>query len=76
MPLHAEPDALFETTRDHIDGTLTFLAANPNFCQHLEMETYTWEVLPESLRSADVVDQLANEYRWTLAAMAERGFAR
>jgi hypothetical protein len=36
------------------------------------METYTWEVLPQDMRSGDVVDQLVKEYDWTLAAM--RGF--
>jgi hypothetical protein len=39
------------------------------------METYTWEVLPENLRTGDVVDQLCAEYDWTLAQMRERGLA-
>jgi hypothetical protein len=37
------------------------------------METYTWEVLPENLRSDSVEDQLVKEYDWTLAEMAKRG---
>ena len=49
------------------------LAANPEICSHLEMETYTWEVLPPELKSRSVVDQLAAEYDWTLARLAERG---
>jgi hypothetical protein len=49
------------------------LAANPAACSHLEMETYTWEVLPPDLKDRDVVDQLAAEYEWTLARLAERG---
>ena len=40
------------------------------------METYTWEVLPTPLRSADVVDQVAKEYQWTLAALTERGISK
>jgi hypothetical protein len=40
------------------------------------METYTWEVLPEELRAASVVDQLVREYEWTLAELARRGLGR
>ena len=40
---------------------------------HLEMETYTWEVLPGELKHRNVVDQLVAEYEWTLAALKERG---
>jgi hypothetical protein len=39
------------------------------------METYTWEILPPELKDQDVVDQLAAEYDWTLARLAERGLA-
>jgi hypothetical protein len=44
-------------------------------CSHLEMETYTWEVLPPELRDPDLVNQLTEEYAWTLARLAERGLA-
>ena len=37
------------------------------------MEPYTWEVLPPELKEQNVVDQLAQEYDWTLTALAERG---
>jgi hypothetical protein len=39
------------------------------------METYTWAVLPENLRSERVEDQLVKEYDWTLAEMRLRGLA-
>jgi hypothetical protein len=54
---------------------MDWLAQHPAACRHLEMETYTWEVLPETLRSADVADQLCAEYEWTLEAMRQRGLA-
>ncbi|MEZ0388188.1 MAG: metabolite traffic protein EboE, partial [Verrucomicrobium sp.] len=73
VPLHASPTGGFSDTKDHILGALDWLAKNPTACQHLEMETYTWEVLPEELRSGDVVDQLTAEYEWTLAELAKRG---
>ena len=54
---------------------LDLLQINPQLCSHLEMETYTWEVLPPELKAWNVVDQLAAEYAWTLAELAQRGLA-
>jgi len=73
VPLHAPAIAPFASTSDHLLGTLDVLAESPGLCQHLEMETYTWEVLPAEFKSRSVVDQLAAEYAWTLARLAERG---
>jgi hypothetical protein len=73
VPLHAPAAPPFENTNDHLLGTLDWLAENPRLCPHLEMETYTWEVLPPELKSRSVVAQLVAEYDWTLARLAERG---
>jgi hypothetical protein len=75
IPLHARPTGAFRDTSDHVLGAMDWLAANPGACQHIEMETYTWEVLPEDMRSVTVEDQLVKEYEWTLAAMKQRGIA-
>jgi hypothetical protein len=75
VPLHAPAVPPFTNTDDHLLGTLDFLAKSPKLCSHLEMETYTWEVLPPELKSQSVVDQLAAEYGWTLARLNERGLA-
>jgi hypothetical protein len=72
IPLQAAPTKLFDNTADHLLGVLDLLAANPVLCSHLEMETYTWEVLPPELRNRSVVDQLVAEYEWTLAGLRER----
>ncbi|MEY2787651.1 MAG: metabolite traffic protein EboE [Verrucomicrobiota bacterium] len=74
IPLHAEPRGGFDTTADHLVGVLDAVKSDPGLCQHFEMETYTWEVMPADLKQRDVVDQLACEYAWTLARFAERGF--
>ena len=71
VPLHAPAAPPFENTNDHLLGVLDLLAANPEICSHLEMETYTWEVLPPELKSRSVVEQLAAEYAWTLARLAD-----
>jgi hypothetical protein len=75
IPLHSPPTDLFGNTTDHLLGVLDKLAVNLALCSHLEMETYTWEVLPPELKNRSVVDQLVAEYDWTLARLRERGLA-
>jgi sugar phosphate isomerase/epimerase len=75
VPLHCGASNVFDTTVDHLLGVMDMLQKNPNLCSHVEMETYTWEVLPPELKNRDVVDQLAGEYDWTLKHMAARGLA-
>lgn len=75
VPLHASCGGGFRDTRDHVLGAMDLLAAEPSLCRHLEMETYTWEVLPAELREGDVVDQLEREYEWTLGELRSRGLA-
>ncbi len=75
VPLHSPDGDWFTSTRDHIGGVLDLLRADPALCSHLEMETYTWEVLPGDLKNRDVVDQLVGEYDWTLAELRARDLA-
>ncbi len=75
IPLHAPATPPFQNTNNHLLGVLDRLAANPKLCSHLEMETYTWEVLPPELKSHSVVDQLGAEYDWTLTQLKVRGLA-
>jgi len=76
IPLHSKPTTLFDTTSDHLLGVMDLMKKNPVFCSHIEMETYTWEVLPPELKNRNVVDQLVAEYQWTLARLEERGLAQ
>ena len=73
VPLHATTLAHGRTTASHLLGLLDLLAKRPDLCSHLEMETYTWEVLPEELRAKSVVEQLVREYDWCLKQLAKRG---
>lgn len=66
IPLHAEPAPPLASTKDHAQQTLTYLKNHPLTCNHLEMETYTWGVLPKQLQQP-ITDQLTQEYLWTLA---------
>ena len=73
IPLHSPDTDWYRTTADHVLGTLDALRADPALCAHLEMETYTWEVMPPEMKKGDVVDQLTAEYDWTLAELKTRG---
>ena len=75
IPLHSQPSQLFNNTTTHLLELLNLLRAQPDLCHHLEMETYTWEVLPPELKKRDVVDQLVAEYRWTLHHLQNLGLA-
>lgn len=75
IPLHALPQPPLQATSDHIQDTLDFIRVEPDLCHHFEMETYTWEVLPEDMANSSVVDQLVREYQWTLAEFSARGMA-
>jgi hypothetical protein len=76
IPLHCPATGWFDTTADHLLGVLDVLASQPGLCSHLEMETYTWEVLPPELKSRSVVDHLAAEYEWCLEQLSRRGLGR
>ena len=73
IPLHSPATDWYDNTADHVLGILDLLQADPALCSHLEMETYTWEVLPTALKNRSVVAQLVAEYDWTLQRLAERG---
>jgi len=75
VPLHCPPTPLFNTTADHLLGVMDALAADPTLCSHIEMETYTWEVMPPEMKNRSVVDQLVAEYEWTLKELRQRGLA-
>ncbi|BDS09004.1 sugar phosphate isomerase [Oceaniferula spumae] len=63
IPLYSEPEAPLKSTQDHAVDALKYLAENPNFCSHFEIETYTWGVLPDDLQ-IPIEDQIALEYEW------------
>ena len=46
-------------------GIMAWRKENPTACQHYEIETYTWGVLPDGLRRP-VEEQIAGEYAWVL----------
>ncbi len=76
IPLHSPRNVVFDNTSDHLLGLLDIIKEQPHLCSHLEMETYTWEVMPAGMKNRDVVEQLVSEYDWTLKALEARGLGR
>jgi hypothetical protein len=44
-------------------------------CDHLEIETYTWEGLPPDARAGGLVESLAREHEWVLSVLSSEGVA-
>lgn len=53
----------FRTTRFAIEEALAFHKSKPLSGQ-LEIETYTWDVLPDHLKTGDIVDYVTRELEW------------
>jgi hypothetical protein len=63
VPVFLEDVSLFKTTRPSIEDALRVHKANP-VSSHIEIETYTWDVLPEKLKTGDIVDYVSRELEW------------
>lgn len=53
----------FDTTQDHLVALIDYLKQDP-VCPHLEVETYTWDVLPSEYKSVDLVTAIVRELAW------------
>jgi sugar phosphate isomerase/epimerase len=63
IPLDAEPAAPLRSTRRDVEAVLAWRRDHPDACEHYEIETYTWGVLPGNLQRP-VEEQIASEYDW------------
>ena len=77
VPVHADPDPPLVSTRGHLVETMTALLGGPSAgTDHLEVETYTWGVLPVELRPKDdqgLIDGIAAEVQWTADLLVQLG---
>ncbi|PSK98053.1 xylose isomerase-like TIM barrel protein [Murinocardiopsis flavida] len=82
MPLHADAEPPLRTTRPELTDTLQRLLGGPTaLTDHVEVETYTWWILPDGsgLGTDRLVAGLAAELDWargTLAALGCKEAAR
>ena len=68
VPVFLEELEEFSTTQDFLREVLAIHRAAP-ISQHLEVETYTWDVLPGALRSSSLGAAIARELNWAKAAL-------
>ena len=70
VPIFIRNYQLFESTQEHIEQLLRLLPDN-FVSHHLEIETYTWEVLPPDMK-LDLATSIEREYQWVLAQIEDR----
>lgn len=64
VPIFLERMHGFGTTQPYLIEVLGLLKTR-DVCSCLEVETYTWEVLPEAYRTTDLCTSIARELTWT-----------
>jgi hypothetical protein len=63
VPVFLDEIGGFRTTRSGIEAALRMHAATP-LSDHLEIETYTWDVLPAHLKTGDIDEYVSREIEW------------
>jgi sugar phosphate isomerase/epimerase len=69
VPIFHDDLGSFHSTRDFIERALTS-HRRQQLSRHLEVETYTWNVLPEALRGMPVDTAIARELAWVRTELA------
>ncbi|NEU82201.1 metabolite traffic protein EboE [Nostoc sp. UIC 10630] len=64
VPIFIHDYQILQSTQDDIATVLHLLQTN-NACSHLEIETYTWDVLPSEMK-IDMLTSIQREYEWIL----------
>ena len=71
VPLFRERLGRFASTQSYVRELLSVLRREPA-TRHLEVETYTWDVLPEEYRREPIADAVARELAWVVAEMTRQ----
>lgn len=69
VPLFLQRLGPFQNTQEDLRELLDVVRAAP-VAPHLEVETYTWDVLPAEHRRQDIVTAVARELEWVLGRLA------
>ncbi len=72
VPLFVAPRAPLASTADSLDLPF-WKEVLAGACPHLEIETYTFDVLPPEVHPGDIVESIAAEYRWVLSQLEAAG---
>ena len=62
VPIFLEKFGVLDSTQDHILKVIDHLKTHP-VSKHLEIETYTWDVLPAALKK-DLSESIVREIEW------------
>lgn len=68
VPISIKEIGLLQSTQDDIIALLE-IQKNKAFTSHLEVETYTWEVLPEQIK-LPIAQSISNELNWVMNILA------
>jgi hypothetical protein len=68
VPVFLDDLGDFGTTRFAIEEALKFHKQKP-ISRQLEIETYTWDVLPDHLKTGDIVDYVSREIEWVRSVL-------
>lgn len=68
VPISIQEIGLLQSTQEDIVKVLQLQKAKP-FTNHLEVETYTWEVLPEQIK-LPIAKSISNELNWVINALS------
>jgi sugar phosphate isomerase/epimerase len=63
VPVFLDDLGVFRSTRFAIEEALRVHRQTP-LSRQLEIETYTWDVLPDDLKTGDIVDYVCREIEW------------
>lgn len=74
VPVFLDDLGAFRTTRLGIQQALRMHTSTP-LSDHLEIETYTWDVLPAYLKSADITEYVSREIEWVRNELQGAGTA-
>ena len=66
VPIHEPTLGLIRSTQSQILECVQWFKDSPQPDCHFEVETYAWNVLPDSLQPARLADGIANELTWFL----------
>ena len=64
VPIFADHLGPFRSTREHL-ATVLAEVRRTSATVHLEVETYTWDVIPPEHRPGHIDDAIARELAWT-----------
>jgi len=71
VPVFLERFEELQSTQDAIVRSLEYLRTH-RCCRHVEVETYTWDVLPPAMKT-NLLSSIERELRWTMAELQRGG---